>query len=110
MHSLKYSALGLPSPKITLHAFSQHQELLKPDNLEAIGDMADHRFFDGSGSSGKTYFYNTLIEYLKQRGKIILPFATIGIALDTQWIYSSCPCTLHVNFPHSILQATILII
>lgn len=39
-------------------------------------------FLDGPGGTGKTYLYNTLMSYLRGKKKIVLPFATTGIAAD----------------------------
>ena len=39
-------------------------------------------FLDGPAGSGKTYLYNTLIRFLKSKGKKVLAHATTGIASD----------------------------
>ena len=48
----------------------------KVDNNEPIKCF----YLDGPEGSGKTYFYATLMAYIRGRGEIALPFATTGIS------------------------------
>jgi hypothetical protein len=51
--------------------------------IEAIdnqGTASRCFYLDGPGGSGKTFLYKTLMAYLRGQGKVVLPFATTGIA------------------------------
>ena len=49
-------------------------------------------FLDGPGGSGKTYLYNTLMYFLRSKGKSVLGCATTGIAADLLIYYCVFVC------------------
>ncbi|XP_074324016.1 uncharacterized protein LOC141660936 [Apium graveolens] len=74
----------------TLEMAEHHRRLLSSCNsdqlrvyeavIEAVNSEAGGLFFvSGSGGSGKTYLWRTLIYRLRSEGRIVLPVATSGI-------------------------------
>ena len=72
-------------PDRLIASLTETQREVLEEIVAAIDDVErPHRFFflDGLGGSGKTYLYNTLISHLNRQNKIVLSYATTGIAAD----------------------------
>lgn len=66
-----------------LNSLNQAQREAFNNIVNAINDNTCDRkcfYLDGPGGSGKTYLYNTSMNFLRSRGDIVLPFVTTGIA------------------------------
>lgn len=101
-HGLTCESFGLPVPAgnpIPLQLYNPLQQeqmaelqiaSLNAQQLEAFrkiitatedaNEMDRYFFIDGPGGSGKTYLYSTLLYYIRGKRKVVLPFATTGIA------------------------------
>ena len=97
------SQLGLPNPVLALtdsdevvnlgnerkaqelvDTLNEEQRYFLDQVVQAIYDDDGWKcfFLDGPGGSGKTYLYNTLMYFLRSKGKSVLGCATTGIAAD----------------------------
>lgn len=72
-------------PDMLIESLNETQRNAFDQIVAAIEDQQQpHRFFflDGPGGTGKTYLYNALISHLNRQNKIVLSYATTGIAAD----------------------------
>ncbi|XP_063781211.1 uncharacterized protein LOC134929546 [Pseudophryne corroboree] len=101
-HGLSCAVLGLPIPTGNAPKEEQYNHVEEAQQANKRISMLNERqlyafnrivmpvdnknvhsqcfYLDGPGGSGKTFLYTTLIAYIRGQSKIVLPFATTGIA------------------------------
>lgn len=70
---------------VLVNSLNSNQRRVFDEVIAAIDNQSVGRrffFIDGPGGSGKTYLYSTIMCYIRGQGKLILPYATTGIAAD----------------------------
>ncbi|KII68453.1 ATP-dependent DNA helicase pif1 [Thelohanellus kitauei] len=102
-HGMVCGSIGLPTPTgdapEDIHLFDREKEKKRAQEkiemlneaqtaafvkivmaVENMNTQGKFFYIDGPGGSGKTFLYQTLLAYYRAKGKVVLPFATTGIA------------------------------
>ena len=102
LHGLSCSMVGLPIPTGDVPQEEPYNQIEEArDSDESISNLNEKQldafrkiitavdnenitsryfYLDGPGGSEKTFLYTTLMAFIRSRGQVVLPFATIGIA------------------------------